>query len=111
MSKNGLHRHYDRLTPEERFRLDVMGRHGALDGLEREMAREGLSVWSAFAAFCDEEMGLDASKLLSALALPIAEKVRTLEEVAARLEVDPDDVEGYRESMGQVWHHALAKGA
>ena len=77
------------------------------------MAREGLSVWSAFAAFCDEEMGLDASELLSALALPIAEKVRTLEEVAARLEVDPDadDVEGYRESMGEVWHHALAKGA
>jgi hypothetical protein len=26
MSKNGLHRHYDRLTPEERFRLDVMAR-------------------------------------------------------------------------------------
>jgi hypothetical protein len=24
MSKNGLHRHYDRLEPEERFRLDVL---------------------------------------------------------------------------------------
>ena len=24
MSKNGLHRHYDRFTPEERFRLDVL---------------------------------------------------------------------------------------
>jgi hypothetical protein len=24
MSKNALHRHYDRLTPEERFRLDVL---------------------------------------------------------------------------------------
>jgi hypothetical protein len=24
MSKNGLHRHYDRLSPEERFRLDVL---------------------------------------------------------------------------------------
>jgi hypothetical protein len=24
MSKNGLHRHYDKLTPEERFRLDVL---------------------------------------------------------------------------------------
>src|SRR5215218_7638089 len=24
MSKNSLHRHYDRLTPEERFRLDVL---------------------------------------------------------------------------------------
>jgi hypothetical protein len=24
MSRNGLRRHYDRLTPEERFRLDVL---------------------------------------------------------------------------------------
>jgi hypothetical protein len=24
MSKNGLHRHYDKLTPGERFRLDVL---------------------------------------------------------------------------------------
>ena len=24
MSKNGLHRHYDRLRSEERFRLDVL---------------------------------------------------------------------------------------
>jgi hypothetical protein len=86
---------------------------GALDRLEREMARQGLSVWSAFVAFCEEEMALDASKLLSALALPIAERARTLEELAARLEVEPDaeDVEGYREIMGQAWRQALAKGA
>ena len=86
---------------------------GALDRLEREMARQGLSVWSAFVGFCEEEMALDASKLLSALALPIAERTRALEELAARLEVEPDaeDVEGYREIMGQAWRQALAKGA
>ena len=86
---------------------------GALDRLEREMARQGLSVWSAFVGFCEEEMALDASKLLSALALPIAERTRALEELAARLEVEPDaeDVEGYREIMDQAWSQALAKGA
>ena len=86
---------------------------GALDRLEREMARQGLSVWSAFVGFCEEEMALDASKLLSALALPIAERTRALEELAARLEVEPDaeDVERYREIMGQAWRQALAKGA
>jgi len=84
----------------------------ALDRLEREMAREGLSVWSAFAQFCEEEMELDASKLLSALALPMAERAWALEELAARLKVEPDagDVEEYREIIGQAWHHALAKG-
>jgi hypothetical protein len=58
-------------------------------------------------------MALDASKLLSALALPIAERAQTLEELAARLEVEPDaeDVEGYREIMDQAWRQALAKGA
>ena len=85
----------------------------ALDRLEREVACQGLSVWAAFVAFCEEEMALDASKLLSALALPIAERARTLEELAARLEVEPDaeDVEGYREILGQAWRKALAKGA
>ena len=42
---------------------------GALDRVEREMARQGLSVWSAFVVFCEEEMALNASKLLCALAL------------------------------------------
>jgi hypothetical protein len=86
---------------------------GALDRLEREMARQGLSVWKAFVGFCEEEMALDASKLLSALALPIVQRAKTLEELAARLEVelDAEDVEGYREIMDQAWSQALAKGA
>jgi hypothetical protein len=86
---------------------------GALDKVEREMARQGLSVWKAFVAFCEEEMALDASKLLCALALEIAERARTLEELAARLEVEPDaeEVEGYREIFGQAWRRVLAKGA
>jgi hypothetical protein len=51
--------------------------------------------------------------LLSALALEIAEKARTLEELAARLEVEPDaeDVERYREILGQAWRKVLAKDA
>jgi hypothetical protein len=86
---------------------------GALDRVEREMARQGLSVWKAFVGFCEEEMALDASKLLSALALPIEERARTLEELAARFEVESytEDVEGYREILGQAWRQALAKGA
>src|SRR5215204_536746 len=86
---------------------------GALDRVEREMARQGLSVWKAFVGFCEEEMTLDASKLLCALALPIAERTQALDKVAARLEVEPDaeDVESYREIMDQAWRQALAKGA
>ena len=36
MTKNGLHRHYDRLAPEERFRLDVLAQaRGDLEESER----------------------------------------------------------------------------
>jgi hypothetical protein len=85
----------------------------ALDRVEREMVCEGLSVWTAFVGFCEEEVGLDASELLSALELEVEERAKTLEELAARLEVEPDaeDVERYREIMGQAWCQALAKGA
>ena len=84
----------------------------ALDRVEREMTCEGLSVWKAFVGFCKEEMALDASQLLSALALEVAERAKTLEELAARLEVEPDadDVESYRELLDQAWRQALAKG-
>jgi hypothetical protein len=85
----------------------------ALDRVEREMACEGLSVWKAFVTFCEEEMAIDAFKLLSALALPIEERAKTLEELAVRLGVEPDaeDVERYRKLLGQAWRQALAKGA
>jgi hypothetical protein len=53
MRRSGLGKLYDGLTPEERFRLDVLA-----------MARG-----------------------------------------------DAEDVEGYREIMGQAWRQALAKGA
>ena len=84
-----------------------------LDTIELEMAREGVSVWSAFVAFCEEEMGLEAMKLLGALAQPIEQKARALEELAATLEVEPDPaaVEEYRGILGQAWHRALSKAS
>ena len=30
MSKNGLHRHYDKLSAEERFRLDLLAMAGGI---------------------------------------------------------------------------------
>ena len=82
------------------------------DRMELEMAREGISVWSAFVAFCEEEMGLEG-RTVSALALPIEQKARALEELAAALEVegDPSTVVKYRGILGQAWHRALAKAS
>ena len=45
---------------------------------------EALTAWSGFVRFCEQEMGLEAQKLLEALARPFAEVVRDLEELSGR---------------------------
>ena len=85
---------------------------GALDNLEGELAAQGLAVWSAFAHFCEREMGLEADKVLAALAPPLAERVRGFGELAERLQVVPDteSVEEYRAIMEEAWGRVLEKG-
>jgi hypothetical protein len=54
-------------------------------------------------------MGLEAEKLLEALARPFAERVRDLEELGARHEAEPDaeGVEEYLAIMTEAWHRGL----
>jgi hypothetical protein len=77
-----------------------------LEEMERELARQALTVWSGFAEFCAKELGLEAEKLLEALARPFAERVGDLEELSARHEVEPEveGVEEYTSIMTEVWH-------
>jgi hypothetical protein len=77
--------------------------------MERELVREALTARLGFASFCALEMGLEAEKLLEALARPFAERVRELEELSARHEVEADaqDVEEYLVLMSQAWHRQL----
>ena len=62
-----------------------------------------------FAGFCAQEMGLEAEKLLGALAGPLAERVRDLEELSARHEVEADTqgVEEYLAIMKEAWRREL----
>jgi hypothetical protein len=73
------------------------------------LAREALTAWLGFAGFCEQEMGLEAEKLLEALARPFAEGVRDLEELSARHDVEPDAeaVEEYLAIMTEAWHRVL----
>ena len=71
--------------------------------------REALTPWLGFAGFCAQEMGLEAEKLLEALARPFTERVRDLEELSSRHEVEADaqDVEEYVAIMTEAWRHEL----
>ena len=82
---------------------------GKLEEMERELVREALTAWSGFVAFCAEEMGLKAEKLLEVLARPLAERVRDLEELSACYEVEADEegVEEYLVMMTEAWRREL----
>jgi hypothetical protein len=77
--------------------------------MEGELVREALTEWLGFAGFCAQEMGLEAKDLVEAVARPFAERVRELEELSARHEVEPDaeDVEEYLAIMTEGWRRAL----
>jgi hypothetical protein len=74
---------------------------GNLEEMERELVREALTAWLGFARFCEQEMGLEAEKLLEALARPFAERVRDLEELSTRHDVETD-VEGVEEYLAMM---------
>ena len=82
---------------------------GKLEETERELVREALTPWLGFAGFCVQEMGLEAEKLLEALAGPFAERVRDLEELSACYEVEADveGVEEYLVMMTEAWRREL----
>jgi hypothetical protein len=77
--------------------------------MERDLVREALTAWLGFAGFCAQEMGLEAEKLLEALARPFADGVRELEELSARHEVEADaeGVEEYLAIMMEAWRRVL----
>jgi hypothetical protein len=78
---------------------------GALEKLEREFTEDAFAQWSAYQSFCEEELELEATKLLRAIMPPAAEYVQGLEERAERLELisAPKHVEEYRTVMDDAW--------
>ena len=98
---------------EDLRKLTGEGRYASLEGkledMERELVREALTAWLGFANFCAQEMGLEAEKLLEALARPFADGVRELEELSARHEVEADaeGAEEYLAIMTEAWRRGL----
>jgi hypothetical protein len=106
-------RNADPTVDEDLKKWTGEGRYARLEGkleeMERELVGEALTAWLGFAGFCAQEVGLEAEKLLEALARPFAERVRELEELSARHEVEPDEggVEEYLVMMTEAWRRVL----
>jgi hypothetical protein len=106
-------RNADPTIDEDLRKLTGEGRYarlaGKLEEMERELVGEALTAWSGFAHFCEQEIGLEAEKVLEAVARPFAERVRDLKELSTRHEVEADaeGAEEYLALMTEAWRRAL----
>jgi hypothetical protein len=87
-----------------------------MDRLECEIATEALAVWEAFAAFCQEDIGVAAEKMLKIVVEPMAgwlcerlEKLQALAE-SSEVEADPEIYEAVREGFTESWRVACERG-
>jgi hypothetical protein len=76
-----------------------------LEALERQQAKHALTLWSGFAAFCEECMGVEATTILKVVLEAGVECVKELEDLAERLELEPEaeTVEEIKEGLAEAW--------
>ena len=79
---------------------------GLLDKLERQVSGEALTIWEAFAGFCNEELLVEPEKLVKAWLesmLPEVEKLNNLQDPP---EVDKERLNEYEEALRQGWKYS-----
>jgi hypothetical protein len=77
-----------------------------LEELVRGSIKEVLTVWEAFAGFCEEELGLEPEKLLEAYLEPTWPGIERLKDIVNNsdaCEKDPEESAECREYFRRVW--------
>ena len=122
MSRNGLHRHYDKLEPEERFRLDLlaMARGDMVESEHLVSSCPKLPYKMNDRAFAGRWSG--ALTLTTRAYLPLADYLAKLQMVEAFREVVPDlenieavtaqdlYLDGHRAGARHAWSEAGKEG-
>jgi hypothetical protein len=83
-----------------------------LDRLERQIVGGAFSMWTGYAAFCEEHAGVPAEKLAAAILEPIADQIAGMRARAESLELEPDadTVEEVREGLAETWRRYEERG-
>jgi hypothetical protein len=83
-----------------------------LEKIERELAAEALTLWEAFAGFCESEMGLDAVKVVGVVMGVGEERVEVITELAERLSLEPDEelVAELGKGLAESWSIVVGRG-
>ncbi len=79
------------------------GFDGSLRKLERGIASEALTIWEAFAGFCEEELLLGPEKLVKVWFEPIVPEIEKLKNLPDPPDADPKALKEYEASLRQVW--------
>jgi hypothetical protein len=84
-----------------------------LGELERRCVKEAFSIWTGYAAFCEEIAGVDAEELAAVVLEPALDMIRDMEARAGRLGVEPEAalVQQVREGLAEAWRTVEARGA
>jgi hypothetical protein len=83
-----------------------------LDELERRCVKEAFGIWTGYAAFCEESVGVSAENLAAVVLAPVVGGIEDMRGRAERLGVEPDSdlVEQMREGLAEAWRTAEARG-
>ena len=83
-----------------------------LDELERRCVTEAFSIWTGYAAFCEESMGVEAEKIATVVLEPVMGRIEDMKLRAERLGVEADAalVEAMCEKLGEVWRAVGERG-
>jgi hypothetical protein len=84
-----------------------------LDELERRCLRQAFSIWSGYAAFCEEIAGVAAEKLAAVVLAPVVGGIEDMRARVERLGVESDAelVEQIREGLTEAWRVVEDRGA
>jgi hypothetical protein len=83
-----------------------------LDRAERSIVTQAFSLWTGYAAFCEQSAGVDAEKLAAVVLEPAMGLIADMRARAQRLEVEADAeiVEMVRETLGESWRVVEERG-
>jgi hypothetical protein len=83
-----------------------------LDELERRCVKEAFGIWTGYAGFCEESVGVGAEELAAVVLAPVVGGIEDMRVRAERLGVEPDAdlVEQMREGLAEAWRTVQARG-
>ncbi len=76
---------------------------GALRELERSIAGAALTIWEAFASFCNEELVTEAETVVKVWFEPMLPEIEKLKNLPDQPEVDPDVRKEYEATLKRGW--------